>query len=169
MKDKFWLRKKLMLLTAAALMTFAISPNLVSAQEVLSATGGNASGSGGSASYTTGQVVYTTHADTGGSIIQGVQLAYEIFTVGIHVTTLDISLTVFPIPTEGNLTLKVNQYSGENLKYQVFDMQGKLLFAGLVQSILTLIDMHSLAPSTYMMHISRNNEMVQVFKIIKNH
>ena len=51
------------------------------AQQVVTTSGGNASGSGGSVSYTVGQIVYTTNTDSNGSVAQGVQQPYEISVV----------------------------------------------------------------------------------------
>ncbi|RLD56213.1 MAG: T9SS C-terminal target domain-containing protein, partial [Bacteroidetes bacterium] len=65
------------------------------AQEVIPATGGEASGSGGSASYTVGQVVYTTNTGTNGnSVSQGVQQPYEISVVTGIAEAKDINLEV---------------------------------------------------------------------------
>ena len=71
----------------------------------INATGRDASGSGGTAAYSLGQVVYTTNSGTSATVSQGVQQAYEIFTIGIKETELNISLSVFPNPTIYNLTL----------------------------------------------------------------
>ncbi len=120
-------------------------------------------------SYKVGQVVYTTNTGTGGSVIQGVQMAYEIFTVGVNETTLDISLTVFPNPTDDKLTLWVTNFSDENTEYQVYDTQGKFLFTGKVNSNQTFVDMRKLPSAISFMHERYRNEVVQAFKIIKNH
>ncbi len=78
------------------------------AQESTNASGGDATGTGGTASYSVGQVVYTTNTGSTGSVAQGVQHAYEIFTLGIKETELNISLTAFPNPTTENLTLQIS-------------------------------------------------------------
>ena len=78
--------------------------SLAQAQESANASGGDATGSGGTIAYSIGQVVYTTYTGSSGSVAQGVQHAYEIFTVDIEETTLSISLIAFPNPTADNLT-----------------------------------------------------------------
>ena len=65
---------------------------LAQAQESANASGGDASGSGGTVAYSVGQVVYTTNTDASGTVSQGVQQPYEIFTLGIKETELNISL-----------------------------------------------------------------------------
>ncbi|MEM9985222.1 MAG: hypothetical protein AAF804_09020, partial [Bacteroidota bacterium] len=100
------------------------------AQTSVNATGGDASGSGGTVAYSVGQVVYTTQTDASGIVSQGVQQAFELYTVGIAETEWDISLLVFPNPTAVNLTMHISNYHHEKLSYRLFDMHGKLLSNG---------------------------------------
>lgn len=142
---------------------------LAHAQESANASGGDATGSGGTVAYSVGQVVYTTNTGSSGSVAQGVQHAYEIFTIGIKETALNISLIAFPNPTIDNLTLQISDYTNEKLSYQLFDMQGKLLNNGQVVAKQTQINMKSLPSATYFINVvNQENEKVQSFKIIKN-
>jgi len=141
---------------------------LAQAQESANASGGDATGTGGTASYSVGQVVYTTNTGSTGSVAQGVQHAYEIFTVGIKETELNISLTAFPNPTTENLTLQISDYNNEKLSYQLFDMQGKQLSNGQIVAQQTQINMNSLPTATYFVNVvNQENKKVQSFKIIK--
>ena len=138
------------------------------AQETVTTTGGEATGSGGSTSYTVGQVVYTTNTGTNGSVAQGVQHAYEIFTVGIKETKLSISLTIFPNPTADHLTLQVSDYNNEKLSYQLYDIQGKQVSNGQIVAQQTQININSLPSATYFIHVvNQENKKIQSFKIIK--
>ena len=139
------------------------------AQESANSSGGDATGSGGTVAYSIGQVVYSTNTGGSGSVAQGVQHAYEIFTVGIKETELNISLTSFPNPTTENLTLQISDYNNEKLSYQLFDIQGKQLSNGQVKAQQTLIDMNGLPSATYFINVvNQENKNVQSFKIIKN-
>lgn len=139
------------------------------AQQATTAAGGDASGSGGTLAYSVGQVVYTTNTDASGTVSQGVQQAYEIFTVGIKETELNISLSVYPNPTADNLTLQISDYNNEQLSYQLFDMQGKQLSNGQITAQQTQINMNSLPTATYFVNVvNQENKKVQSFKIIKN-
>lgn len=139
------------------------------AQQVTTAIGGDASGSGGTAAYSVGQVVYTTNTGTTGSVAQGVQQAYEIFTLGINETDLDISLTVFPNPTTDNLTLQISEYNNQKLSYKLIDMQGKLLTNGEVIATQTQVNTSNLPSSIYFINVvNQQNKTIQSFKIIKN-
>lgn len=142
---------------------------LAQAQESVNTTGGDATGSGGTAAYSVGQVVYTTNTGASGTVSQGVQQAYEIFTLGIKETELNISLSVFPNPTADNLTLQISDYNNEKLSYQLFDMQGKQLSNGQIVAQQTQINLNSLPTATYFINVvNQENKKVQSFKIIKN-
>ena len=102
-------------LTLSALLLLGLGLTGLQAQTSINATGGNATGSVGTVAYSVGQVVYTSNKGNSGSVDQGVQHAYEILTVGIKETKLNISLTVFPNPTTENLTLQISDYNNEKL------------------------------------------------------
>ncbi len=154
----------ILLLTAGVLWA-----GLTQAQESANASGGDATGSGGTVAYSVGQVLYTSNTGSGGTVDQGVQHAYEIFTVGIKKTELNISLTVFPNPTTENLTLQISDYTNEKLSYQLFDMQGKQLSKGQIVAQQTQININGLPSATYFIHVvNQEDKKVQSFKIIKN-
>jgi Secretion system C-terminal sorting domain len=138
------------------------------AQQATTASGGNASGSGGTVAYTVGQLVYTTNSDTTGTVSQGVQQPYEIFSVGIIETNLNISLSIFPNPTTNTLTLQIEDYKNEKLSYQLLDLQGKLLTNVVITTKNTQINMSARSAGTYMIKVILKKKEVQSFKIIKN-
>lgn len=136
--------------------------------EVISASGGDATGSGGSVAYSVGQIVYTTNTGATGSVAQGVEQAFEISSVGLVETDLSISLQIYPNPTSDFLTLKVQDYNNENLSYELFDEQGKLLSKKKVITQETQVAMSSFPRAIYFMNVLQENKKVQTFKIIKN-
>ena len=139
------------------------------AQDAVVSTGGDASGSGGTAAYSVGQVIYTTNTSSSGTISEGVQQAYEIYSVGIIETKLNFSLLIFPNPTNNNITLQIQDYNNEKLTYHLFDVQGKLLINKAIISNQTQINMSDLPSATYFINVvSQENKKVQSFKIIKN-
>jgi hypothetical protein len=139
------------------------------AQESPTAAGGDASGSGGTAAFSVGQVVYTVNTNASGTLSQGVQQAYEIFTLSIKETELNISLKAFPNPTLDNLTLQIRDYNNEKLSYQLYDIQGRLLNNGQIVAQQTNIEMTSLPTAIYFINVvNQENQKVQSFKIIKN-
>ena len=148
------------------LLSFSL--NAQTSHNVLSATGGDASGSGGSVAYSIGQIVYTTSTGTTGSVAQGVEQAYEISSVGIKETALNISLSIFPNPTSDFLTLKVEDYNNEALSYNLLDQQGKLVLNEQIITQDTQVAMSTLARGAYFINVLQANKKIQTFKIIKN-
>jgi hypothetical protein len=143
--------------------------NFSHAQESTNASGGDGTGSGGSVAYSVGLVVYTTNSNSAGSAAHGVQHAYEIGPVGINESELKISLTVFPNPSSDNLTLHIGEYNNEELMFQLFDMQGKLLNNGRIVAQQTQINMKALPQATYLMQVlNQENRKIQSFKIVKH-
>jgi hypothetical protein len=137
------------------------------AQESPTAAAGEATGTGGTASYSVGQVVYTTATGTNGSVAQGVQQPFEISTtVGINETSINLELSVYPNPTTDYLTLKVADNS--NLNYQVYDLQGKVIENKKVTANSTTISLEGQPTATYFLSVTKNNQVVKTFKIVKN-
>lgn len=137
------------------------------AQEAVTTTGGEATGTGGTASYTVGQVTYTTQTGANGSVAQGVQQPYEIsVAVGLNETAINLELSVYPNPTADFLILKSEE--AESLTYQLIDMQGKMIETKKVTANTTTIEMDKLANATYFLRVTKNNNSVKTFKIIKN-
>jgi hypothetical protein len=140
------------------------------AQETITTAGGNATGSGGSASYTIGQRLYSSISGTNGTVTQGVQQPYEISVVTAIESSKEISLEcmVYPNPTHGIIKLIIEFSGNENLRFQLYDINGVILQDKKVESSETEISMDNLSSSTYFLKVINNNQEVKVFKIIKN-
>ncbi len=173
-------RKRKVKSLGVILLTFILSLPTVSAQEAISATGGNASGSGGTASYTVGQIFYQTRTGTNGSVAEGVQQPYEISVVtGIEeVIGINLSVSAYPNPTADYLILEVDasayfdnaQYKPpgiQAMRYQLYDMSGKLLQSKMIIGTQTTIVMSNLVPATYLLKVTRGNKEVKTFKVVK--
>jgi hypothetical protein len=153
-------------ITTLVAMIFSVG---VQAQETVPAAGGEATGSGGTSSYTLGQIVYATHTGSNGSVAQGVQQPYEISaTIGIEVTEINLELVAYPNPTNNALTLNIRNYNNEKLTYQVYDMQGKIIENGTVKSNFTDISLEGQPVATYFINITKNNQLIKTFRIVKN-
>ncbi len=138
------------------------------AQESVNSSGVNASGSGGNVSYSIGQLTFNEYSNGTGSVAQGVQHAYEIVTLSVMDSGLDISVNVFPNPTVDQLTLSVTNQTQLALTYELRDLNGKLIAEGKVEDNQTSIDMQAFTPASYFMNVISNQQTIQSFKIIKN-
>ena len=159
--------KKLKLSTV---LLFVLGLTGLLAQNTIPASGGNATGSGGSVNYTVGQVVDDTYTGTNGSVAQGVQQPYEISVVNGIDEALGISLEikVYPNPTMDFIKLKTANYEIQNLRYQLYDMNGRLVKENKVEGDETSIVMSNLVPATYFLKVMDKKEVIKTFKIIKN-
>lgn len=133
-------------------------------QETIPASGGESIGSGGSSSYTVGQALYTTN----GSIAQGVQQAYEFQTLSnLELTTVSLIAMTYPNPTSDYIILKISDKALKNLKYTLFNLNGKSVANGLIKSESTQIKMQHAVTGIYLLKITQKQQTLKSFKIIK--
>jgi len=140
------------------------------AQESINPAGGDATGSGGSMSYSVGQI-FTEYqfSGTDGSVSQGVQQPIELLTLGLEEDLLLIaSAKVFPNPTADKIQLRLELEDINNLSYQIYDINGKLLQSEKILQFTTEIQLSQLPTSVYFLKIIRNNNLLKTFRILKN-
>lgn len=141
----------------------------VQAQQSINSSGGNGSGTGGSFSYTVGQIDYVAATGTNGSISHGVQQPFEFFTLGTNdYPTILLQAVVYPNPTTENVSLVVSNYSLENLKFELYDISGKIILNQKITTSEILISMGNLSTGSYFIAVNENNKKLKTFKIIKN-
>jgi hypothetical protein len=157
--------KKISLVASVLLVT-----QLAQSQEIIPASGGEATGSGGSASYTIGQVFYSTNTSTTGGVSQGVQQAFEFQTLSNPgLTTVKVTAVSYPNPTKDFITLKITDTAINNLRYTLFDVNGKAIVSDVIATSSTQIQMKHLSTGAYVLKVSQKNKPLKTFKIIKNH
>ena len=141
----------------------------VQAQNVIPGTGGNATGTGGTLSYTIGQIAYSVNTGTNGSVAQGVQQPFEISVITGIEEAEDITLefSVYPNPANSFVILKIENYEVENLRFQLYDISGKLLQNKKIVDKETIISLETHLPATYFLKVTDKNKELKVFKIIK--
>lgn len=154
----------------SALLLLGIKLTALQAQDVIPVSGGNASGSGGSVSYSVGQVVYTTNTGTTGSVAQGIQQPYEISIVtGLEgAKGINLVCSAYPNPATDFVKLKIENYKTENLAYQLYDINGKLLKNKKVESNEMIISLENLVHAAYFLKVTDKDKEIKTFKIIKN-
>lgn len=140
------------------------------AQSSVHTAGGDASGGGGSVSYTVGQAVFTAVDQAGGSVIQGVQQPYEIFSVGATSPPgLRLQCVVRPNPTATDVMLTADPSLWGALSVALYDAGGRLLFQQQTSDAETRIPMAELPAAVYFLRVSNDRGAIQSFQIIKNH
>ena len=138
------------------------------AQESINASGSDANGSGGNVAYSIGQLVYTAHNGNNGSTEQGVQHAFEIFTIGNHPRKANTLISVYPNPVNEYLTLQVSDPEKKDWYYQMYDTQGKLIYYSAIHASQTQIDTKNLPAANYFIQVvNQSNQEIEKFKINK--
>lgn len=156
-------------LITATLLLVGLSSTIPSfGQQNTVSSGGVASGSGGTVTYSIGQVAYSNETGTNGNVNQGVQQPYEFYSLGVNESSLNFNLSAFPNPTTDVIYLTIDNFQGEQLSYQLIDMNGKLISKQAILEKETAINMESLPSANYFINLVLNNEIVQAYKIIKN-
>lgn len=145
----------------------ALSATGISAQQAITASGGNASGSGGSSSYTVGQTAYLSKG-TSNQVLEGVQQPYEILTLAVSETgSVEKNIFLYPNPVKDLLFVDFNQEPFDNASYQLFDAQGKIIKQGKFNQKKNELDLSLLPQSVYIIRIIQENKNVKAFKVIK--
>ena len=136
----------------------------------VNAAGGNATGTGGSASYSVGQVFFTTVSSTTNSVAEGVQQPFEIsvFTGVKDIKAIDLYYAAYPNPTNGKLTLKIDNFEPNSFTFQLSDVNGKTLRNEKLTEKETVIDMSELKSAPYFLKVTNSKKEVKTFKIIKH-
>ena len=151
----------------AVLLFFMV--HLLSAQETTTAAGGEATGTGGSSNYSVGQVFYNTNSSGTGSVSQGIQQSVLISTLSNpDLTTLKLKAVTYPNPTKDYVVLSLSDAMLTNLRYSLYDLQGRLVSQNKVLQASTKIDLSLFESGIYILQVIQNNKKLKIFKIIKN-
>jgi hypothetical protein len=147
---------------------FFLAPFFIISQEIISSIGGVSSGSGGTSSYTIGQVFFNTIESDNGSLVQGVQQPFEFQTLSTPaLLTVQLTAVTYPNPTTDFVLLKILDTALENLQYTLFDLNGKTIVSKKINSFSTKITMKNFAIGMYLLKLTKNNQPLKTFKIIK--
>jgi hypothetical protein len=147
---------------------FFLVPFFIISQEIISSTNGDSSGSGGSSSYTIGQVFFNTIESDNGSLVQGVQQPFEFQTLSTPaLLTVQLTAVTYPNPTTDFVLLKILDTALENLQYTLFDLNGKTIDSKKINSFSTKITMKNFGIGMYLLKLTKNNQPLKTFKIIK--
>jgi hypothetical protein len=132
------------------------------------ATGDDVSGAGGSMSYSIGQIDYRQLDLASGTIYQGVQQPYELFSVGLEEWDSNISISAYPNPMTSQLTIAFPDEVLTNMRFTMIDESGRLIQQGTLETKETVIDVLGLARANYFLTVYKKDRSVRVYKLVKN-
>lgn len=117
--------------------------------------------------WTIGETIVETMQSGNNQLSNGFQQANYIITA-IKNNTVQYDIQLFPNPTANLLNLKINATQLKNVRFQLFDMQGKVVKEDALQNELTAIDCSQLTPAVYWLKLEdAAHELVGTFKIVK--
>ena len=125
----------------------------VSAQDVVSTQGDSYSNTTGSIDFTIGEVVISAGTDGTNDLTQGFhQSNWNL--VGLEDHSPSFVAVIYPNPTEDVLNIQSSTF--ENVRYTLYDAQGKLVLEGTLNAEQVPIEVSHLAPGTYSLVLSEN-------------
>jgi len=139
-------------------------------QQVVGSTGGTIVGTSYSLSYTVGEVA--TQTITGGGYIlnQGFQQpSYTITSIEENLPTT--TLTAFPNPTNGLISVEMKDYQGKSLSLILYDFKGQEILRSDGKTgpyVKFDLDLSTYSPGVYLLTVLSENQSIKVFKIVKN-
>ena len=148
-----------------ALLLFLVLTTLsVTAQEVVATQGDSYSNTSGSIDFTVGEVVINTGTDGSNSITQGFHQSNWKF-VGVEDHAPNYEVSIFPNPTEEVLNIKTSKF--ENVKYTLYDTQGKLVLHGKLSAEQTTIQVRKMAAGSYSLVLNTGKQILKTYRLIK--
>lgn len=147
-----------------------VTSTLIHAQKNTVAAGGSATGSGGTITYSIGQIDYENVSGSNGNVSQGLQQAYEIYSVSVNELAPVFDVQLFPNPSNDYINLSIGAFElHKKWNYTLTDAQGKIIYRENISESIVQINMLPLAPAAYFLNINTGNSLIQTFKIIRNH
>lgn len=149
--------------------SFLLLTSVLSAQETFSSSGFSSNGNSGLITYSVGQVAIDFSTGNNGSLYQGVQQPYEIFsTLGNDILNINLKLIAYPNPTTDQLVLSIENIQGKKYYYQLYNIKGKSLLYDKCVDNKTYINLNRFPFNIYLLSIIENNAVIKTFRIIKN-
>ncbi len=111
-----------------------------------------------------GQITYHHYGENGSLLAQGIQQPYEILIYsGIDISGINLHISVYPNPVQQHLKLTVTDRNTDQMTYQIYDLNGRLLAKKMLDRTETSIRMDLLAPSVYSLRVHGQEIWNQTF------
>lgn len=142
---------------------------VVFSQNSIHSSGGNISSFSGNVSYSVGQLFYKSISHSEGYVSEGVQQTYTISEISsVENLRNNWQISLYPNPTDNFIFLKYDLSNSDNLKWQLFDIHGRLLTEKAITINPQTIDFSNFSKAVYFLKVTDDNQEFKTFKIIKN-
>ena len=150
-----------------ALSALLIIPTVSMAQEAITTAGNYFKAGGNSLEWSLGQELTETFISESYMLTQGLHqgtlLIVSIQDFYAEATTVK----VFPNPVTDILNLEIQELHEDNLRWYLFNIQGKLLESGDIRSASSSINMQSLDSGIYILSIENHSRLIKSLRILK--
>lgn len=147
---------------------FALPLKNVGQERALS-SGATATGSNGEVSYSIGLVDYVQGNGAGGSVSLGLQQPLEIFAVGVSDQKIvHLEMKAYPNPVHSVLKLQIQNKEAMSYRYIIKSVDGRIIQEATINSEVNEISFEEWDAGIYLLEVFKQNESVQLFKIIKH-
>ena len=140
------------------------SATVVSAQDVIATQGSSYVNSSSSIDFTIGEIITNTESIGNITLTQGFHQSNWNF-LGMQDFDPTYSASIFPNPTSNVMNIKASSF--EKVTYSLFDESGKLIAQNLLSGEVTAIQVSHLAIGTYSIRLSKENQSLKSFKLVK--
>jgi len=148
-------------------LVFTLLSIVAVAQEASVAAGGDGSGAGGTVAFSIGQTVYQHIENPSGAVGEGVQQPFEMFTLSDFAKLYGIVIDVYPNPATNELRIESTTIT-EQMHWQLFDAQGRLIAEDVINGNSALVDLSNLSSALYILSIAIDHHQVRTCQIIKH-
>ena len=80
---------------------------------------------------------------------------------------MQLKAVTYPNPTTDYVVLKITDTALENLQYTLFDVNGKTIVSKKITTSSTEITMKNYSIGMYLLKLTKKNQPIKTFKIIK--
>jgi hypothetical protein len=153
------------------LFTFIMAAATCFSQSAVVSAGGHAKNNTCSVSYSVGQMAIKSKQDGNLRVFEGVQHAYEIYTMGDKNKYPDITLDaiVYPNPTDDQLILQIKDYllHEETMVALLYDNSGHLLLTKNITGVTTQFQFGQYASGIYFLEVDATGQPLKTFKVVR--
>jgi len=149
------------------LITLVLIGGTISAQELISAAGGQYATGTKSIDWSLGEVVIATFSEGDYVLTQGFHQSNVTVTAIDEIPGTGLHVTVYPNPASDYVTVRLADTPPEGTGYGLYDFSGQRLFGGDLSDHEKTLSFHTLDAGVYFLRIYKDRQAAGTFKIVK--
>jgi hypothetical protein len=152
-----------------SIIVLSIGSTTLFAQDVITSSGGKATGVNGTINFSVGQLFYAPVSAPSGSLTPGMQQQFTVSLVTDIAELLEKEdmLSVYPNPTLNFITIRVDHSKDIVLDFKLYNLNGSVVMSGHLTEAHTDIVVQHVQPAIYLLKVFNGSVNVKTFRIIK--